>query len=171
MLLLPSRSRSRLKNTDTPSQGGAWQYALKLLAMRDYTLARLKAKLSSRDYDETDIEAALGRLEAEGWINDRRFAERFAESAVCSGRFYGLRLRHEMLRRGFPTAIVDEVLRQVGGEYDADEQIHALLVRRFSGFSYSSSTDKERRRVMGFLQRRGFGISATIRAMKTFRDD
>src|SRR4051794_5141480 len=82
MLLLPSRSRSRLKNTDTPSQGGAWQYALKLLAMRDYTLARLKAKLSSRDYDETDIEAALGRLEAEGWINDRRFAERFAESAV-----------------------------------------------------------------------------------------
>ena len=43
--------------------------------------------------------------------------------------------------------------------YDERQLLGALLQRRFPDFNYSSAPAKERRRVVHFLQRRGFSIS------------
>ena len=79
----PRKNPSRSKNTEPSSPERAWQYALRLLAARDYTIAQLKQKLRLRDFEEADLEQAVSRLESENWISDRRFAERFAESALA----------------------------------------------------------------------------------------
>src|SRR5512137_2089476 len=91
-----NRNRWPLRSTEPSSPERAYLYALRLLNARDYTEARLREKLRGRGFDETDSQAALERMLAEGWMNDRRFAERFAESALASGRYYGIRLRQEM---------------------------------------------------------------------------
>ena len=83
-----------MRSSEPSSPERAYLYALRLLTARDYTVARLREKLRGRDLDEADVEAALERLVSEGWLDDRRFAERFAESALASGRYYGPRLRH-----------------------------------------------------------------------------
>ena len=97
-----SRCKRRLKSTNTEQSSAelARRYALRLLSGRDYSVAKLKLKLRARSFTEADVEEAVSGLEKENWISDRRFAERFAESALASGRFYGIRLRMEMLRRG-----------------------------------------------------------------------
>jgi len=166
MTRLRNRSRLPLKSTEPSSPERAYLYALRLLTGRDYTVARLWEKLHGRGFDDTDVEAALGRMESEGWVDDRRFAERFAESALASGRYYGPRLRQEMRRRGLQPELVSEVLGRVLMESDEAGEVRAIVDRRFSGFSFSTASDREKRRTVGFLQRRGFSLSAILSALR-----
>jgi regulatory protein len=145
----------------------AYLYALRLLTARDYTEARLREKLRSKIYDSEDVDTVLDRLVTEGWVNDRRYAERFAESARASTRYVGQRLRQEMRRRGIPQEIVFEVMGRVFEDHDEVGDIQLILARRFGSFSFSNANDREKRRVTGFLQRRGFGLSAIMQAMRT----
>lgn len=156
----------QLRSSEPSSPERAYLYALRLLTARDYTVARLQEKLRDRGLADPDVEAALGRMVTEGWVDDRRFAERFAESALASGRYYGPRLRQEMRRRGLPPELVSEVLGRVLRERDETEEVCAIVERRFSGFSFSSASDREKRRAVGFLQRRGFSLSAIMRALR-----
>lgn len=148
----------------TPDQ--AWQYALRLLTGRDYSVARMRQKLVMRGIAEQDVETALRRLQREGWLDDRRYAARFAESALSSGRYYGARLRMEMRRRGFATDVVNETLAPLLAESDEISEVRSAAERRYPGFCYSAASDRDKRRVVGFLQRRGFGFSAIMRALR-----
>ena len=155
-----------MRSSEPSSPERAYLYALRLLTARDYTAARLREKLHGRSFDDSDVEAALGRMVTEGWVDDHRFAERFAESALASGRYYGRRLQQEMRRRGVQPELVAEVLGRVLMEYDETEEVRAIVDRRFNGFSFSSASDREKRRTIGFLQRRGFSLSAILQALR-----
>lgn len=111
------------------------------------------------------------RLQREGWLDDRRYAERFAESALSSGRFFGPRLRMEMRRRGFEAALVDDVLGGLQENLDEGSKISAIVERRYPGFRLSAAADREKRRIIGYLQRRGFGLSAIMKVLKGEQQD
>ena len=115
---------------------------------------------------EQDLDAVILRLQREGWLDDKRYAERFAESALSSGRYYGVRLRLEMRRRGFTADVVGETLAPLLEESDEISEVRSAAERRYPGFSYSTASDRDKRRVVGFLQRRGFGFSAIVQALR-----
>jgi regulatory protein len=71
-----------------------------------------------------------------------------------------------MRRRGLPPELVSEVLGRIAVEHDETEEVRAIVERRFSGFLFSSASDREKRRTVGFLQRRGFSLSAIMRALR-----
>lgn len=170
MTLLRSRINLISKNTEPLSPDRSYQYALRLLTGRDYTTVRVRQKLASREVAEGDLEAVILRLQREGWLDDRRYAERFAESALSSGRYYGTRLRLEMHRRGFTPDVVNEILAPLLAESDEISEVRSAAERRYPGFSYSAASDRDKRRVVGFLQRRGFGFSAIMRALRSEKD-
>ena len=167
MTRLRSRNHLKSRNTEPLSFEQIYQYAVRLLTGRDYTVARVGQKLAAREVVGEDIEAVLLRLQREGWLDDRRFATRFAESALSSGRFYGARLRVEMRRRGFTAEMVHETLAPLLAESDEISEVRSAAERRYPGFSYSAASDRDKRRVIGFLQRRGFGFSAIMTALRT----
>ena len=154
------------KNSEPSSPERAYLAALRLLNARDYTTARLSEKLAGRGFDREHVEDTVDRLAREGWVNDRRFAERFAGSALDSGRYFGVRLRQEMRRRGIPADLVAGVLGELLADRDETGEVRQILERRFSGFSFSAASDREKRRVVGYLQRRGFSLSAILSALK-----
>ena len=154
-----------LKSSEPLSLERAYQYALKLLAARDYTSAKLRDKLRAREYPETVAENVVARLAMEGWVDDLRFAERFAEAALSTQRFFGPRLKLEMRRRGISADLTDDVLGRIRGEHDEVEGARSLLEKRFPSFSFSAAADREKRRVIAFLQRRGFGYSSIMKAL------
>ena len=156
-----------MRSSEAPERDRAWQYALRLLTARDYTAARLQGKLRDKGFSVEDAEAVVTRVVSEGWVNDRRFAERFVESARASGRYFGYRLRQELLRRGVPSDVADDVLG--GHDDDDDSNILAVCERRFGDFSFDTADDREKRRVVGYLQRRGFGLSAVLRVLRQQR--
>lgn len=155
------------RDSEPLSAGQLYQYALRLLTGRDYSVARLRQKLSVRSGVGEDLEEVIERLQHEGWLDDRRYAERFAGAALASGRSYGARLRVEMRRKGFTADVVNETLTPLLAESDEITEVRSALERRYPGFSYSAAHDRDKRRVVGFLQRRGFGFSAIMRALRT----
>lgn len=167
------RSRRNLisRNTEPQTAESAYQCALRLLAVRDYSVAKLQGKLLGRGVCDQDAEAVLARLQQEGWLNDRRYAERFAESALSSGRFYGLRLRMEMRRRGFGAGLADEVLGALEGHFDEAAEVRDIVCHRYPGFVFSSAPERDKRRIIGYLQRRGFGLSAIMKVLKALEED
>jgi len=144
----------------------AFQHALRLLAGRDYSAVALRRKLVEREFSAEDSDAAVARLEEDGWINDQRFAERFAEHAVSSGKFYGIRLRQEMQRRGLPPEIIDQALRQITEDHDQTAVLREIVAKRYPDFSFQTSDEKEKRKIIGYLQRRGYGFSSIIQVLR-----
>ena len=67
-----------------------WQYALRILAGRAYSIGELREKLRRRAQRAADVDEALARLKDIGYLDDRRFAEGFA-TARLSGDGLGPR--------------------------------------------------------------------------------
>lgn len=161
-----SRRNLILRNTEAATAEQVYRRALRLLTGRDYTVAGMRRKLAAGEIAGQECDEAIGRLEHEGWLDDRRYAARFAEAALSAGRYFGTRLRMEMRRRGFPADIVNEVLEHLLMECDEIAEVRLAVERRHSGFSYSAASDRDRRRMVGFLQRRGFGLSTILDALR-----
>ncbi len=153
-----------MRSTATEPGESAYPAALRLLAGRDYSVAALVRKLNLRGYAPGQVAEAVARLVAEGFLDDRRYAERFIAQARESGRYLGYRLRQELKRRGLESQLIAELLTE--GPDHAEERLVArrLLARRYPYFDPAASDDRDRRRVAGFLHRRGFGVE-TIRQL------
>jgi regulatory protein len=82
-----------------------YAHALKLLRMRDYTIAELQKKLQSK-YGVVP-EAVLDLLIQKKFLNDRRFTENYVTRRKDRGVSL---LRQELINKGVETDIVDEIL-------------------------------------------------------------
>ncbi len=141
-------------------------YALKALTRRDHGETELRRKLTDRGFSPGTVAETIDRLKQSGYRDDRRFARCWAESAVRNGRRYGFRLRLELARRGVADDIVTDVVNQVTAEYDEAETIKELVARKFSGFDPLCADERQKRRVVGYLQRRGFSLSAILQVLR-----
>lgn len=130
--------------------------ALRLLTGQDHTALALQRKLKVRKFSSADVQAAVEQLIREGFLDDQRYAERFVAAARENGRFTGYRLRQELQQRGVATELADELLQAPPDEKDEFEHACALVSRRYSGFDPLVADERERRRIAGFLQRRGY---------------
>jgi regulatory protein len=140
--------------------------AVRILARRDHSEAELARKLAARGIAATTVTAVLARLRELGYLDDRRFAFRFAEYAVTTGKGYGPRLRFELQRRGIAAEIVAEVEERVGETCSEADALAGVVTARFSRFDPAMATDREKRRIMQFLQRRGFSVGAIMRLFR-----
>ena len=82
-----------------------FEYAVKLLAQRDYSTARLRVKLSAKYGDIP--EDVIHQLISKGFLSDRRFAENHVARRKKRGK---LQLKQELLAQGISAEIADEVL-------------------------------------------------------------
>lgn len=150
--------------TASDQSSAAYLAALKLLTGRDYTRLALLRKLRQRGFQADEAQVTADRLAAEGYLQDQRYAERIVAMARESGRYTGIRLRQELQRRGVPSEIVAEVLQDAPDAAHEQEQALGLVTRRFTGSALRTDDERTRRRIAGFLQRRGYG-SDVIRSV------
>ena len=156
---------------DSENHGAADIYlrALNLLTRRDHTTAELKRKLAIKGFATDSIAGLLARLAEEGYLDDKRFAEIWTESAMRNGRGYGLRILQELQKRGISREIATEAVAAATAEYPELDSLAAIVSKRFSAFDPSVAPTKEKQRVYSYLQRRGFSIHA-IAGFFTNRD-
>jgi len=151
--------------------GKVMDAALNLLARRDHSCAELSRKLAARGFAAGEIDTVISRLHALAYLDDRRYAEQWAARAVREGTAVGPRLRLELRRRGIPPEIVEAAVAAAGEGLDERQAIGELLLRRFAGFDPATATPREKRRVVGWFQRRGFSLSGIFDALRMAGDD
>ena len=149
----------------------AFGVALRILGHRDHSVAELRRKLTDRGYCGEIIDGVIDRLERLGYLDDRRFAMTFAGVSLRSGRGVGPRLRLELQRRGVAPELISETLAELAEEHDERELLAQLVERRFAGFDPAGASERERRRVYGFLQRRGFSLTTIFAFFRDYSGD
>lgn len=125
--------------------------AMDLLARREHSRRELRGKLLARSDAGVRVDEVLDRLEQEGLLSDRRFAEAFVRSRV--GRGHGpLRIRQELRQRGVDEAVVEQALQEQNCNwFELAEQV---AHRKFGVEPVSDRRELARR--LRFLQYRGF---------------
>ena len=129
-----------LKGSEKPGAADIYLRALNLLTRRDHTTAELQRKLAVRGFSADSIAELLEQLAEEGYLDDKRFAERWTESAMRNGRGYGLRILQELQKRGIPREIAAEAVAAAAAEYPEHDSLAAIVSRRFSAFDPASRT-------------------------------
>ena len=154
------------KAQPTTERTDPWSTILRLLTGRDYSQAELRRRLLNKGFDQTRIDAALQRCLELGYLDDARYALHRATSLMNQGRAVGPRILVDLRQRGISEELACQALDKAREVCDEEQLLASLLQRRFPNFSYSSAPDKERRRVVHFLQRRGFSISHIMDQLK-----
>lgn len=126
--------------------------AMHLLTDMDRTEYQLRNKLIMGGYPEDIVEQALEYVKSFGYINDREYARRFAESRKGTK---SRRELHALLSgKGLYSLLIEEVLEECCSGEDTEAAIQNLLRRK--RFDPEDSTVKERQKMYAFLARKGF---------------
>ena len=128
--------------------------AYNYLSYRARSVKEVRDKLVQKEFAEEIIEQVVDDLQRQKLLNDREFARRFVEARL--GQANGSRkLAQELRRKGIETEIIDEVLGEFAATLDSEERAMGLLGKqawRYRGLE----RDKAKRRMLGFLARRGY---------------
>ena len=96
---------------DPSSETLAYGKALARLARREMSSAEVRRGLARDGFTESAVEGAVGRLQAQRYLDDSRMGERFARSRL-SDRGYGrARVRQALSQKGLSRGIIDSSLR------------------------------------------------------------
>lgn len=145
----------------------AYRAAVRLLAVRDRSVQEIMSRLRRKGLRPDVIAEAVGRLEAAGVLHDGRFAERFARARLERG-FGRTRILADLAARGVERRVAEDAVNRL--EPAPDEQRAAdvqSLVRARAERLGDVPIPTARRRLVGFLMRRGFGGSEAIEAVDT----
>jgi regulatory protein len=141
----------------------AFDRALRLLSFRPRSKSEVEIRLRRAGFDSAVIDKAMERLVESGYLDDREFARNWVETRL-EHRPRGKRLLAAELRsKGVSRQVVDDALEGT----DIDEREHAMQLARVRVARLGGlDADTRRRRLIGYLQRRGFGWDAVQHALR-----
>jgi len=144
----------------------AYNYALNLLAARPYSTRGLQKKLIQKEYSAADADDAIRRLVASGLLDDAKYAEQYARSKMLASGASKRRLTQELYRKGIKGDIASTAIDNVV----ADEEIDtSAMIERVARKKLAQLGDLEplvlRRRLFGFLARRGYDVDEIKRVV------
>jgi regulatory protein len=149
---------------DAQTVSRAKQQAYRFLAYRGQTSSELRDRLQRRGYTAAIIDEVLRQLEAEGYIDDRKFALDWARYRLQTKPLGRRRLAWELQRRGVPSELLKEVLREIYSEFD-EVTLAEQAARKRLGSKELPSSPRERHRYARHLLSLGFDADTVAAAL------
>jgi len=173
---LPPDARRNLLETDADVRvRGA---ALNLLSYRARTRLELKTKLRQKGYGADRIDSCLDRLEQRGLLDDAAVAAAHVRDRLLHRPRGKAKLASELRAKGLDTETASDTIDRVFNDQGATDtdlareaaegwlrRQGAAMVTGLAGPS-GPERDKAKRRLHGYLARRGFRGEAMTRAME-----
>ncbi len=134
--------------------------ANRYLSYRPRSESELRERLYKRGFDGDNVEAVIARLKEQGLVDDTAFAEFWKENREMFSPRSRWLTSLELRRKGVTAEVIEQV---VSSASDDDSAYRAALgkARRLSLSDYQSF----RRKLDGYLQRRGFGYGVINRTV------
>ncbi len=143
----------------------AYRGAVRLLAARPRAVQEVIRRLRQKKMPAQAVAEAVGRLEARGLLDDQEFARAFARGRAERG--YGpARILADLAARGVERRVAELAVAelQVGGETERLAELEAVARKR-AGQMAGLSPDVRKRRLVGYLSRRGFPLGDVLRVV------
>ena len=129
---------------------------------KDRTSKDLYNKLCTAGFDKKAVAKVIGRLTEVGLIDDRRFAENYAER-LLEGNTSKREAFAKLLQKGVPYDMAKEVLAE--NEVDEISQIKNLIERKYRT---KLAAENGAQKVFAALARKGFSYEAVKTALKNY---
>jgi regulatory protein len=137
------------------------------LGHRDRTMAEVRRHLERKRVEPAGIDAALAELGRMGYLDDARFARRFAEDRRTLDAWGNDRIERRLLALGVEPDTIANALGDEEGHDELDTAL-ALLRRRIRR---PPASDRDRERALGLLARRGYDVELAYDAVRAFERD
>ncbi|WP_154732215.1 MULTISPECIES: regulatory protein RecX [Solirubrobacterales] len=141
--------------------------AYRYLGYRDRTVVELRRHLESKRVEPRTIDEVVAELQVQGYVDDARFAVRFAEDRRTLDAWGADRIERKLLQAGVSPEHIAAALAAQDGEEELDAAV-ALLRRRYRD---APETDRERERALGMLVRKGYALELAYDAVRAFERD
>jgi regulatory protein len=140
--------------------------ALRILAARPRSENQLRERLMSKTWaDEELVEECIARLKELGYINDRSFAENYANHRLQMRPAGRSRIRQELSRKEVARETIDEALDVVFEEKSEESLIDRAIEKRIR-LNGRPRTPQESKKLFDHLLRRGFDYGLIIRKLR-----
>jgi len=137
----------------------AYDAAVRLLAVRGRASQEIVMRLRRKGMEKDAVAHAVGRLESEGLVNDATFAREYARSKMSRG--YGrARILAELSAKGVSRGDAELAVAEADEGDEATGRARLVaLARKRAGQLRGLDREVVRRRLIGYLARRGYGGS------------
>jgi len=139
----------------------AIQLAYRAVNYRDRTVAELRTYLERKRVEPIAINEAVAELSDAGFLDDARYATRFAEDKRELDRWGVERIARDLHRRGVPPDVIDAAVNARSRDAELDTAL-LLLEQRVP----APRDDRERDRAWRLLVRRGYEPEVAYEAVR-----
>jgi regulatory protein len=142
----------------------ALDLAYRYLGRRDRTVLEVRRHLEGKRVEPSAIDAALRELADTGYLDDARYAARFAEDRRELDDWGADRIARRLQAAGVGEDEVAAALSARETESERDAAL-ALLRRRLPT---APQNDRERERALGLLVRKGYDLDLAYEVVRAF---
>jgi regulatory protein len=147
-----------------------WEYALRTLDRRPYTMAELRKKLSLRAETPAARDQTMAKLQEYGLVDDKKFAEVFATSRLSNQGFGSRRVMRDLQVKNVPREIAEQAIKQAYAGTEETELVKQFLERKFRTRDLTEYLSDEKNLAAAYRKLRlaGFGPAASINTLKQY---
>jgi regulatory protein len=136
----------------------AWQ----ALNRRDRTVAELARTLAAKRIEPATIEVVVSELCEQGYLDDARYARRFAEDRRRLDDWGAERIERRLRALG----VDHELIAAAVGEQNQGDELEAALALLGRRFPEPPDTPRECQRALGVLLRKGYELELAHEALR-----
>jgi regulatory protein len=150
-----------------PSRRSTYERALDMLEARARAVTELRRLLIKKGEPPEDVDAAIERLRTTGLLDDANFARQLTRSKALGGGHSRRRIQQELAKRGVAREVSNEAVEEVFEDEGIDEaatieRVARKKLRTLGGVDLAT----QKRRLFGFLARRGYNSDAIARVLR-----
>jgi regulatory protein len=145
----------------------ALDIAYRCLGRRDRTVVEVRRHLEAKRVEPPTIEEAVAELERQGYLDDARYARRFAEDRRTIDGWGAERIERRLLAAGVDASLVAGALAQ----RDAVDELEAAIAVLRRRFPRAPAADRDRDRALGVLVRKGYELALAYDAVRAYERD
>lgn len=144
----------------------AYTRALKYLSYRPRSEKEIRERLERKQFDPMIIDQVIEKLKDDKFLNDEDFARWWAEQRQDFKGKSKYVIKQELAAKGIERTTIDKTLTDAKEDLETAKDLLARKSRLFSQYTGDEYTKK----VVGFLQRKGFSWDIIQKVLKDETD-
>jgi regulatory protein len=145
----------------------ALDLAYRFLGRRDRTVAEVRERLAAQGVEEVHVDGVIAELTRLGYLDDARYARRFAEDRRTIDAWGAERIERRLLAVGVDPALIATALGERGAAEELEDALSVLRRR----LPRPPDDDRERERALGILVRKGYDLELAYDAVRAYERD
>jgi regulatory protein len=144
-----------------------YERALDMLEARARAVTELRRLLIKKGEPVAEVDAAIERLRGSGVLDDANFAYQLTRSKALGAGFSRRRIQQELAKRGVAREVSDQAIERVFDEegVETDASIERIARKKLRMLANVDAPTRKRR-LYGFLARRGYDSDDIARALR-----